>query len=199
MTSSPDRELKAWIDDWQAGTSERPAAQQVRHYVQRRSRLLKIFAVTDTLIGVGFGAFLIHRAVTHPDPYEKVAMGLLAAIAIGATTFGWINWHGAITARGEDTATFMALAVSRARRMERSARAAWFVLGAQLAVFTPWIWHRLYGDAASQPSVARQLASWGLLVALFSLALVFVVSVQRWSRREARIVSDLQRELDSEL
>ncbi len=23
MTSSPDRELKAWIDDWQAGTSER--------------------------------------------------------------------------------------------------------------------------------------------------------------------------------
>ncbi len=197
MTSSPDRELKAWIDDWQAGTSERPAAQQVRHYVQRRSRLLKIFLVTDTLIGVGFGVFLIHRALTQPDPYEKLAMGLLAAIAIGATTFGWINWQGAVTARGEDTATFMALAVSRARRMERSARAAWFVLGAQLAVFTPWVWHQVSAARPGPPSIAAQVFSWGLLIVMASLAAAFVAALQRWSHREARIVAALQRELDA--
>jgi hypothetical protein len=197
MTSSPDREMKAWIDDWQAGTSEGPAARQIRHYVQRRSRLLKIFFVIDTLIGVSFGAFLIHRTVTHPDPFEKLAMGLLAAIAIGVTIFGWINWRGAITARGEDTATFVALAVSRTQRMQRSVRAAWCVLAAQCLVFTPWVWHRVYGDPASPASGAAQVMSWGLLVVMLSLAVAFVLTVQRWARREARIVAALQRELDA--
>jgi hypothetical protein len=198
MTPSVDRELNAWMDDWQADAAAGPAAQQIRDYVHRRSRLLRIFFVTDTLIGIGFAAFLVHRAVTHPDPFEKLAMSLLAVIAVGATVFGWINWRGAIVARGEDTATFMALAVSRIRRMQRSVRAAWCVLGAQFLVFTPWVWHRVYSDPASPPSNTDQLMSWGLLAVMMSLALAFVLAVQRWARREARIVRDLQRELGSE-
>ncbi len=91
----------------------------------------------------------------------------------------------------------MALAVSRARRMERSARAAWFVLGAQLAVFTPWIWHQVYAARPGPPSIAAQVFSWGLLIVMASLAAAFVATLQRWSHREARIVAALQRELDA--
>jgi hypothetical protein len=196
MTSSSDSELKAWIEDWHSQPPARPAADEIRVYVQRRSRLLRVFFVCDTMIGVGFTAFLVYRAVTHPDPYEKLAMGLLAVIAVGATVFGWINWRGAIVARGEDTATFVALAVSRTRRMQRSIRAAWYVLAAQCLVFAPWVWHRVYGDPASPPSGAAQVISWGLLVVMTSLALAFVLTVQRWARREARIVAALQRELN---
>lgn len=194
MTPSTDQELRAWIDEWQAETTPSLAADQIRQYVQRRSRLLRVFAVGDTLIGAGFLLFLTHRVLTQTDPMEKLAMGLLAIITVAATLFGWINWRGTIKARGEDTATFVALAVSRVRRLERSVRAAWWILAAQFVVFAPWIWHRLYADGA-RPSLGSQLWSWGLLALMMSIAVSFVLAMQRWSRREARIVDDLQREL----
>lgn len=195
MTSSTDQELRAWIDEWQADTPAIPAADhKIRQYVQRRSRLLRVFAVTDTLIGAVFLVFLTHRALTHTDPFEKLAMGMLAVITVVATVFGWMNWRGAIASRGRDTATFVALSVSRVHRMERGGRAAWGILAAQLLVFVPWIWHRLHAGAA-QSSLQRQLWSWGFLAVMVSLVAGLILIMQRWSRREARIVADLQREL----
>ena len=38
----------------------------------------------DVVIGLGFAIFLLHRVLTHPDPIEKLAMGLPGQARPGA-------------------------------------------------------------------------------------------------------------------
>jgi hypothetical protein len=149
MTGQPDRELQAWMDDWQGPPSSSSSpAERIQRHVRRRSRLIAAWVAMDIAVGVGFFAFLLHRTITHPDPLEKAAMGLLALVTVGATAFGWWNWRGALRASGASVATYVALATERSRRFQRSVRAGWVILLMQMVVFTPWVAYRLYdGDA----------------------------------------------------
>jgi hypothetical protein len=189
-----DREWRTWSEEWLATGEPEASAVQIREYVRRRSRWIRIWIAADTIVGVPVLAFLLHRVVTHPDVLEKVAMGMLALITIGAVAFSWWNWRGAIRATSESTATFLNLSVDRSRRLLRSIRAGWIMLVLQAVVFTPWVWHRLYGDGRV-PSPGQELFGWGLLAGLLGTAALALHALHAWAIRDAEALADLGREL----
>lgn len=197
MSGNTDLDLQILMHDWQAPAAPQAPADQIRRYVQRRSRLLIAWAACDLLVGSAFLVFLLHRAITDPDPIEKLAMGLLAAIAAGAMAFGWWNWRGALRASAENTRTFVALSVERSRRFARNIRASWVVLLAQVAVFTPWVNHRLHGHGRT-PTRQEEIFAWGLLAVMVTLALAFVLGLRAWTRRDADRFARIQRELEGD-
>jgi hypothetical protein len=199
MSGNSELDLQSLIADWQASASQTPptAADQIRDYVERRSRLLSVWFTVDMVIGTVFLAFLTHRALTHPDPVEKLAMGLLAAITAATMAFGWWNWRGARHASARDTSTFVALSAERSRRLARSIRASWVVLAAQVAVFTPWVYHRLYGDG-QRPALAPEIFGWGFLALMVVLAMVFIRSLTSWAHRDAATFEQIRAELEEE-
>jgi hypothetical protein len=197
MSGPIDRDWSTWTEDWlAAGEPEAPAA-QIREYVRRRSRWIGIWVAADSMVGAAVLGFLLHRVVTHPDVLEKVAMGMLALITIGAVAFSWWNWRGAIRATSESTATFLDLSADRSRRLLRSIRAGWILLTLQAAVFTPWVWHRVYGNGRV-PSAGQELFGWGLLVGLLGTAAIALYALRRWAIRDAQALDYLRRELGDE-
>jgi hypothetical protein len=197
MSRPTDRDWHEWTEDWLAtATAEADAAtDQVRDFVRRRSLWIKVWIATDAIIGAGFLGFFLHRIVTYSDPLERLAMGMLALITIGAVLFGWWNWRGAIRATGESTATFLDLSADRSRRLLRSIRAGWVLLLLQAAVFTPWVWHRLYGDG-QVPTRGQELFGWGWLSGVLGAAAVGLYALRAWAIRDARALDHLRRELD---
>jgi hypothetical protein len=196
MNGTPDIDLHSLAADWQAGNAPATPARQVRAYVQRRSRLLAIWTAVDAAIGCGFLAFLAHRAITHPDPLEKLAMSLLALITAGTMVFSWWNWRGTIRASAENTATFVALSAERSRRFARAGRAAWVVLALQSAVFTPWVYYRLYGGGRDATPL-QELFGWGVLATMCAVMAAMVVAFQSWTRRDAAEFQNIRSELES--
>jgi hypothetical protein len=197
MTGNSDTDLRALMADWQSAPAPAAPADKIRAYVARRGRLLAAWAAFDTLLGTAFLVFLIHRAVTHPDPIEKLAMGLLAAIAAATMAFAWWNLLGTLRPSADDTRTFVALSVERSRRFARNLRAAWGVLAAQAAVFTPWVYHQLYGGGRV-PEDGRELFAWGFLAFMLAGAAALVVALQAWARRDAAAFEQIRRELTDE-
>jgi hypothetical protein len=195
MSGIPEIDLQSLAADWHASDVSATPADQVHAFVQRRTRLLVIWTTVDAVVGFGFLTFLVHRAATHPDPIEKLAMSLLAAIAAGAMIFVWWNWHGAIRASAENTATFIALAAERSRRFARAVRAGWVILSLQIAVFTPWIYYRLHGNG-SVPTPSQELFGWGFLAAMVATAGAAIIGVQRWARRDAIAFQRIRGELE---
>jgi hypothetical protein len=194
MTTSPDRELQQWIETWQADEEAPAAPEAIRRHVARRSAMLAATVTGEVLLGAGMLAFLLHRVVTQPDPVEKVAMGLLALIALAAGGFSLWNWRGAIRSTAGTTAAFLALSADRSRRLRRAIRVGWAILAAEIAVFVPWVSHRLYGGAGS-PSAGAEWFAWSFLASLTALAVALLTGLHAWARREARILDDLRREL----
>jgi hypothetical protein len=195
MSGHSEIDLQALAADWQAPSAPATPAEQVRDHVRRRGRLFAVWASVEVLIGTGFLVFLVHRAVTHPDPIEKLAMGLLAAIAAATMAFGIWNWRGTLGASAEDTRTFVALAAERSRRLARGVRASWVVLAAQVAVFTPWVYYQLYGGGRTPPP-RIEIFGWGYLILMTVLAIAFILALQSWSRRDAAAFEQIRRELD---
>lgn len=197
MTGDFDTDLQTLMADWQSSQAPAAPADQVRAYVTRRGRLLAAWAAFDTLLGTAFFAFLVQRAVTHPDPIEKLAMGLLATITAATMAFAWWNLRGTLRASSQDTRTFVALSVERSRRFARNLRAAWVVLGAQAVVFTPWVYHQLYGGGRV-PERGREIFAWSFLAVMLAGAAVFILGLQSWARRDAAAFEQIRRELTDE-
>lgn len=198
MTST-DREMQQWMDTWQAqAAGQAPGAPEaIRSHVERRSRLLSIWVGGEVILTVAIFAFLMHRVATDPDPVEKLAMGLLALIAASALALSLWNWRGAIRASARTTSAFVALSLERSRRLRRAVNLGWGILLAELVVFVPWMWHRLYGGSRP-PSADAERLGWGLLAGLTMLALLLLAGLHAWSRRDARIMDDLRKELEGE-
>jgi hypothetical protein len=195
MSAKSEIDLQALAADWQAPEAPASPAERIREHVRRRGRMFTMWAAVEVVIGTVFLTFLGHRAVTHPDPIEKLAMGLLAAITAAAMAFGLWNWRGTLGSSAEDTRTFVALSAERSRRLARAVRAGWVLLAAQVAVFVPWVSHRLYGDGRP-PSSEIELFAWGYLTVITALAVVFLLALQSWSRRDAAAFDEIRRELD---
>ena len=197
MSGNSEIDLQALAADWQAPTAPAAPADQIRDHVRRRGRLLMTWAAGEVLLGTAFLVFLGHRAVTHPDPIEQLAMGLLTAITAATMAFGAWNWRGTLRSAAEDTRTFVALAAERSRRLARGVRASWLVLAAQVAVFIPWVYYHLYGDGRI-PSRWQEIFGWGYLAGMSGLAVVFILSLQSWLRRDAAAFEQIRRELEED-
>lgn len=194
MSVTPDRELQRWTEAWQDDRAPLAAPEAIRRHVRRRSRCLAFWVSGELAIGFVFTTLLVRRVVTESDPWEKVAMSLLAVIALGATGLSWWNWHGTLRASAQTTAAFVALSRTRVHRLRRAVRAGWRVLLAEVAVLIPWIAHRLYGGGA-HASVGQASFSWGLLALLTLLGVVLLTALGRSARREATAIEALEADL----
>ncbi|MGH8722274.1 MAG: hypothetical protein ACREU4_09835 [Burkholderiales bacterium] len=184
------------MDAWQTD-GEAAAPDAIRRHVERRTLMLSVWVAAEVVLCAGMLAFLLHRAATDPDPVERLAMGLLALITAGAVAFSLWNWRGAIRASTSTTSAFVALSLERSRRLRRAIYMGWAILAAEVVVFVPWVWHRLYGGPLA-PSVDAERFGWGLLAGLTTLAMVMLAGLHAWARREARILDELRKELEAE-
>lgn len=201
MSTQVDHELKAWMDDWRSEADAAPRTtptEEIRKHVRRRQHQLIWWVACEVAICVGFLAFILHRALTQTDPVEKIAMGALGLVILTVMVFGAWNWRGAMTASAETTAAYLAIAIERSRRMQRSVRAGWAVLVGEVSVFVPWIWYQLHGDG-SAPSVDRAAFAWAFLTFMVLLGVLLILLVQRGIREDVHRLEALRRELTDDL
>ena len=197
MTTARDREMQQWMDAWHANGEASAAPDAIRKHVEGRRLLLALWVGCEIVVCGGMLSFLLHRVVTHPDPVEMLAMGLLALITVSALAFSWWNWRGAILTASDTTSAYIALSVERTRRFRRAVYVGWVILAAEVVVFVPWIWYRLYAGPDAPPAGAERFG-WGLLAGVTAAAVVLLSGLHMWARREARILDELRRELDQD-
>jgi hypothetical protein len=195
MSTVSEREWQQWTGTWQADAEPMTAPEAIRQHVRRRSRLLAVGLAGELVVALGFSVSLVYRATTHPDPLERLAMGLLALVAMSGLLASWWTWRGTLRASSETTAAFVALSIERSRRLRRAIAVGWGILLGELAVFVPWIWHRLYGGP-QPPSSEAEWFSWGLLAGLTLLAVLYLASLHWWARADRRRLEALRQELD---
>lgn len=197
--TSPDSELRQWMDLWHApsGAGAPATPEAVHGHVEHRSRLLAVWLTGEVAVSVGAVVFLLHRAVTNPDPFEQVSMGLLACVVVSALWLSLWNWRGVVRASTSSTSGFLALSCERVRRFRRAIRIGWSLLLVEVAVFVPWVWHQLYGGSRV-PSDSAERFGWGWLAGITMLGIVLLVGLDRWTRREAEILEGMRRELEGE-
>jgi hypothetical protein len=195
MTSERDQDLKSWTADWQAAPHDAESAEQIRHYVKRRSGLFWSFAVADFVIGGLALPVLLYLGIATKSDVERMAMLALASITVAAVMLGWWNRRGVLRSSATTIADYVAISAERLRRMRMAWRLGWMVLAAQVFFFTIWIWDRLYSGARTvSPGEARFAWSWLSLFTL--LAVGALVMFGRWLRRDAERFDELKRELE---
>ena len=195
MTSNNDRELKEWAADWQAAAPSRESTEQIRHYVKRRSRLIRSWAVTDFVIGGIALPILAYMAWTTTFEVERMAMIGLASITVAAVCFGWWNWRGVLRSSASSVTEYVAISSERLRRMRLAWRIGWIVLAGQVALFTIWIWDRLYSGTRPHYAWTERFA-WVWLIVMTTAAVAGLIYFGRWIRRDAARFDALRRELE---
>lgn len=197
MSSEKPQDFAEWAADWQAETASAARAtpaEEIRRHVRRRERLLQIWLVADGVVGVSALAFLGHLALTQPDPIEKMAMSLLAAAVAGICVFEAWNWFGRLRSVALDTSAYLAVALDRSRRLQRSLKAGWPLLAAEALIFTPWVWYQLHGGGGV-PTPEQSRFGWGLLIAMLGAGAVALSLLQAWAYRDAQRLEEMRREL----
>ena len=195
MTSSPD-ELEQWATAWQQQSEPQTGPAAIRAHVGRRSVLLALWVTSEIALCVAVLGFLLLRTMMTLDPIEQVAMMVLALITAGSLMFSIWNWRHSLRASSDTTSAYVTLSIDRIRRLRRAIRFGWGLLAAELLVLGPWVWYGLYGGQ-HPPSDEAERFAWGLLIIMTTLALLFLIGIQRWLAREAGILEGLRRELDS--
>ena len=187
MSGAPDRELQMWMDDWAVPSDDAMPIEVIGLHVRRRSRLLAVWVASEVLIFAAFTPFLTYRALTHPDPVERVVMAMLAAIVVAASVFSYRNWSGTWVPAAETTASFLELSYERCRRLQRAIVAGWVILGAEVFVFVPWIAHVV----ATGPGAV--LWPWAWLAFVTTCAAAGLLAVRRWLGHETAALDEMRR------
>jgi hypothetical protein len=198
MTShDQDTDFARWSREWRASAPREDAtAEQIRRYVQQRGRLIVGFIVADIVIVAVALPVLAYHAWGATVAVERAAMIALVGVVVAAVCFGWWNWRGVWRSTASTTTEFITTAAARHHRMRIAVRAAWILLAVQLAIFTVWVWARLYAGGR-RPDASEELFAW-VWLAGFSVA--FTVSLARFSRwltRDRAKFEALRRELES--
>ncbi|MCI0627395.1 MAG: hypothetical protein L0387_38080 [Acidobacteria bacterium] len=189
MSQPVGRELRAWMDEWKAtGESLDPPA-KIRRHVERRSTLLAVWKWGEVAVCAGILVFLIHGIATGPDSVERAVMVALTVFSLAALIFVYWNWFRSEAAPTDTVVRLLDLSFERCRRLRRAVRFGWAFLIAEVAVLTPWVWYR----TRSHPGT---LWPWGLLVGLVVFAILLLVGVGAWARREVRAIESLSREIE---
>ncbi|MEW6321335.1 MAG: hypothetical protein AB1635_09625 [Acidobacteriota bacterium] len=196
MNQLPNHDLDQWTRAWHADEAPVTPPDAIRGHVRRRSRRLRVWLAGEAAVGLGALAVLARLIVVETDPAERAAFALLGLVVLGATLFAWHNWRDVLAPSADTTAHYLELAVERARRARRAVAAGWWILGAEVAVFVPWIGYRLYGGVESATAESQAFA-WGLLAALCAAAMVALVAAGRWARRDEATIAALRGEISS--
>lgn len=197
MTSNNDRDLKEWAADWQAAQPSQESTEQIHHYVKRRSGLIFSWAVAEFVIGGIALPILAYIAWATPFEVERMAMIGLAFITVAAVCFGWWNWRGVLRSSASTVAEYVAISAERLRRMRLAWRIGWIVLAGQVALFTIWIWDRLYSGTRPHYAWTERFA-WAWLIVMTMAAVVGLIYFGRWIHHDAQRFEALRRELENE-
>jgi hypothetical protein len=183
----PDDELLAWRTDWQAEAGPSPEAlAAIRRRVKRQSRGMALLLAGELTLAAGALVVLIGFAVRHPDPVDVMTMAGLCLLTLWATACSlWLR-RGLWKPEAETVAAFLALAVDRGNRRLRSLRAAWWLLGGEVALFIPWIWHSLPIRGGSLA------AAYGFLLLVVAATAAILLWIGRWTRRELRRLEEMR-------
>ena len=192
---NPTEDLRDWMIDWQQTETTPPAADALRRYVRRRSRMLAISLAIEASVGVIGAIVLTYLWWTREDLLERTVMGTLAVACIGTLVFGWWNWRGAFEAAGETTAVYLELSSSRLVRFRRALYAGWILLAVQAVSFTIWVWSR---TSVRAPDTEVLIWPWVLLIGMCAIAAVWLTALGRWARRETKALDNLRREYSRE-
>jgi hypothetical protein len=198
MTShDQDADFARWSREWQAATPRQGAsAEEIRRYVHRRGWLMKSFFVADIVIVAIALPVVAYFAWQANSGIERAAMISLAIVTIAAACFGWWNWRGVWRSTAAATTEFIAIAAARSQRMRVAIRAAWILFGVEMAIFTVWVWARLYGGGR-RPEPAEERFAW-LWLAGFAIAFALSLArFSRWLRRDSAKFAALRMELES--
>jgi hypothetical protein len=190
-----DPELKAWTADWQGGEQPDASADAIRLYAQGRRGFMWTWFMSELTVGAIALPLLAYRGWMAVDQVERWAMYLLVAITVAAMCTGWWNWRGSLLASAKTTAEYVAVSAERLRRMRQAWRIGWLVLAAQVALFAVWIWDMLYTGPREQTAFAERFA-WGWLAFISLSAVVFLLRMDRWIRRDEEKFAALKRELE---
>jgi hypothetical protein len=194
--TAQERDFAAWAQDWQAGAPATDAsADRIRKYVKRRGVVVRWLLASDFVVGAVALPVLIYFAWIADDSVGRVAMIGLAAITVAAVGFSWWNWRGTVTRAATTTAEYVALSAERLLRLRRGLRIAWLVLSAEVALFTMWIWNRLYAGH-NPPDAQVAEFSWAWLAGLTLVAVVSLLWFGRWIARDTERFEALRRELE---
>lgn len=194
MTPTDDRDLQQWADDWKASPYDSGSAEEIRHYVKRRSGLFWSFAVADFVIGGLALPVLVYLGVSTRSATERAAMASLVFITIATLIFGWWNRRGVLRSRATAIADYVAISAERLRRMRMAWRIGWIVLAAQVVVFTIWVWNRLYGGS-TPPSIGAERFGWSWLAGMTIASALALLYFGRWLSRDEEWFAALRREL----
>lgn len=197
MTLNDDLELKKWAADWQAAPPDIESAERIRHYVKRRGALLWWWFIIDFVVAGVALPILFYLGWMAEAAVERFAMLGLASITIATACFGWWNWRGVIRSSATSVSEYMAISAERLRRMRLAWRIGWLVLSAQVAVFTIWIWEKLYSGRLPYNAGAERFA-WSMLVGMTIAALFGLIIYGRWIRRDTKRFAALRREFEND-
>jgi hypothetical protein len=192
-----DADFAKWRREWQASAPREDAtAEQIRRYVQQRGRLIGWFIVTDIVIVAVALPVLAYFAWLASGAVERAAVLALIAVVVVAVCFGWWNWRGVWRSTAATTSEFITMAAARLDRMRIAVRAAWLFLAVEMAIFTVWVWARLYAGGR-RPASGEELFAW-LWLAGFSAAFALALArFSRWLTRDRAKFDALHAELES--
>jgi hypothetical protein len=195
MTSDHDVDLKDLAGDWQAAPYNEESAEEIRHYVAKRSGLLWSFAMVDAVIAGIALPVLLYFGIATESKVQRLAMIALASITIATVAFGWWNSRGVLRASATSVSEYVAISAERLRRMRLAWRIAWLVLAAQVTVYVWWIPSRLHAGGIP-PSPVQLRFAWAFLAGLVLVAVVGLLWFNRWLKRDTARFEALRRELE---
>jgi hypothetical protein len=182
-------ELRQWADEWVRPVEPPVPADRLRRFVRRRGRLRHSWFGLELGVAVAMFGLLASTAAAQTDPVVWLMLAALAVITAAALAFSVWSWWSARPPLTETTATFLALAGLRCRLLRRGVVAGWILLGAEVAVFVPLLSYRV-------GTPLGRSGPWLFLAGMVALAVLGLVGLDWWARREARIVESLRVDLD---
>ena len=193
MTTDHD-DLKAWAAEWQAAPHDQESAEQIRHYVSKRSGLLWSFAIGDFVVGGLALPVLVYLAVATTSDTERLAMISLASITTAAVIFGWWNRRGVLRSSATTIAEYVEISAERLRRMRMALRIGWLVLAGEVIFFSIWIWDRVNSGTRSVTQ-GEEIFAWSWLTLFTVMGVAGLVAFGRWLDRDAARFEELRAEL----
>ena len=192
MNSDP--ELREWTSDWQAVNESDSSGEAIRLYAQGRRNFMWAWVLSELTVGAIALPLLAYVGWIATDVVERWTMWLLALTTVAAICVGWWNWQGSLLASARTTAEYVAVSTERLRRMRQAWRVGWAVLAAEVILFSVWIWNSLHADTGAHTPFAERF-SWGWLAFMSLAAVVFLLRMDGWIRRDAEKFAALTREL----
>jgi hypothetical protein len=194
-----DPELERWMADWKgAGTPADPTLPAVdvpatlRRRVRRRSLGLALLTAGELAFTATAIVVLWRVAQVLGTPFDLFTLITLAVLAGLALVFSLWNRWGIWRPSLESTAAYLDLSIARCARHRRGLTAGWWLLAAEVALYVPWIWHRLYADPGDPPRALDFLAAYGFLAAVGGLIALVLWLLSRRTRRETQALEELR-------